>query len=243
VELAIPIVPRSEIHLISGTWSPEKSAHRRGDWAGDAGSRLGPSEPVLAGQIEVFAAKGPEYFPSAVVLLDHRSMTTRVIAQSPAYADRYPRGVEVAELMETSRKKDLDRMMERQRIKRELASGYRAQGMTEIEALLKSNRDLEDLGHLPKSPRIVATRLAAAPASTLPLFEIAEGEMASGVFPDIEKAIATPGAEIDRSMGKYIIHRDYANSAKLNAHFAGGGRDYLVRFRGQTYRVEVRPGN
>jgi hypothetical protein len=246
LNMAIPIVPRSEIHVVSGTWSSDASARRRGDWVHDAAARLGPSEPVLAGQIEVFTAKGPELFPSAVVLLDHRSMSARVIAQSPAYAESHPRGVQVAELMERSRKKDLDRTAELQRIERELVSGYRAQGMSEIEALLRSSRDLQDLGYLPRSTRIVAYPLARATRDTLgslPLFEIADGEMISGVFPDIDQALAAPGAEVDKSMGQYLVHRDYGNSAKLNAYLGGGGREFLVRFRGRTYRIEVRPGN
>ena len=63
--------------------------------------------------------------------------------------------------------------------------------------------------------------------------------MASGVFPDIEKAIASPGTEIDKS-GRYIVHRDYTTSARLNAWLDGGAREFVVRFRGATYRIEVR---
>jgi hypothetical protein len=99
------------------------------------------------------------------------------------------------------------------------------------------------MGYLPKSPRLVAHKIAAADSDAfpaLPLFEIAEAEMASGVFPDIEKALAAPGTEIDKSMGKYIVHNDYANSRKLNAHLAGGTREFLVRFRDETYRIELR---
>ncbi len=241
VEMAIPVVPVSEVHRIAGIWAAAGGKKERGEWNRGGHSGTGLSEPVLSGQVEIFTARGPEFFPSAIVLLDHRTMTTRVIAKSSAYAGRYPDGPKVEELLPVSRKKDIERVAELVRVRNEHVARYRAQGLSEIEALLKTNRDLEDLGHLPRSPRIVATRLAATTADLgLPLFEIAEAEMASGVFPDIEKAIAAPGAEIDRSMGKYIIHRDFANSAKLNAHFSGGGRDFLVRFRGQTYRVEVR---
>lgn len=242
VEMAIPVVPVSEVHRIAGIWVAAGGKKERGEWGQGSHSGTGPSEPVLSGQIEVFTAGGPEFFPSAIVLLDHRTMTTRVIAKSSAYAERYPDGPKLEELLAVSRKKDIERVAELVRVRGEHVARYRAQGMSEIEALLKTNRDLEDLGHLPRSPRIVATRLAATAAPTLPVFEIAEAEMASGVFPDIEKAIAAPGEEIDKSMGNYIIHRDYANSAKLNTHFSGGGRDFLVRFRGQTYRIEVRPG-
>lgn len=242
VGMAIPVVPLSEVHRIAGVWAPNSAKSQRGEWTRHGFSGTGLSEPVLSGQAEVFTLPGPEFFPCAVVLLDHGTMTTRVIAKSSAYAERYPDGPKMEELLPVSRKKDIERVAELVRVRDEHVARYRAQGLSEIEALLKTNRDLENLGHLPRSPRIVATRIAATAASTLPAFEIAEAEMASGVFPDIDKAIAAPGEEIDKSMGKYIIHRDFANSAKLNAHFGGGGRDFLVRFRGQTYRIEVRPG-
>ena len=241
VGMAIPVVPLSEVHRIAGIWVPNGGKSQRGEWTRQGFSGTGLSEPVLAGPVEVFTLPGPEFFPCAVVLLDHGTMTTRVIAKSSAYAGRYPNGPKMEELLPVSRKKDIERVAELVRVRDEHVARYRAQGLSEIDALLKTNRDLEDLGHLPRSPRMVATRLASA-APALPLFEIAEAEMASGVFPDIEKAIAAPGEEIDKSMGKYIIHRDFANSAKLNAHFSGGDRDFLVRFRGQTYRIEVRPG-
>lgn len=147
------------------------------------------------------------------------------------------------ELLEVSRKKDIERVAELNRVRAELVARYRAQGLSEIDAWLRSNRDLEDRGYLPKSPRIVARRLEQADAaamSALPLFDIADGEMASGIFPDIEKALAAPGVEIDKSIGKYIVHRDYRNSEKLNAYFAAGAREFLVRFRGELYRIEIR---
>jgi hypothetical protein len=63
--------------------------------------------------------------------------------------------------------------------------------------------------------------------------------MRSGVFPDIERAIADPGAEIDRS-GRYLVHRDFTNSERLNTLLDGGGGAFAVRFRGATYRIDIR---
>lgn len=74
----------------------------------------------------------------------------------------------------------------------------------------------------------------------VPLFEIAEAEMASGIFPDIDKALAAPGGEVERSLGKYVVHNDYTTSRGLNAHLATGAREFLVRLRGATYRMEIR---
>jgi hypothetical protein len=242
VEIAIPVVPSSEIHRLSGTWSAQPQMQRRADWQRGGYSGAGPSEPVLSGQVEVFALSGPESFPCAVVLLDHASMKARALAGSATCHGRHPEGPPVDALLEVSRKKDIERVAALERARKALVAGYMSQGASQGEAMLKSIRGLEDSGHLPKSPRLLARKLSTREAdasSALPLFEIADAEMASGIFPDIEKAIAEPGAEIDRSMGKYIVHDHYANSRRLNEHLAGGAREFLVRYRGATYRVEI----
>ncbi len=245
VEMSIPKVPASETHRLVGTWTDHGPEHHKGEWREGGFAQTGSSEPVLFGQTEVFVLNGPEAFPSAVVVFDHKAMTARVIAKSDAYAQDYPNGPQVAELLAASRKKDIERIAEVKRVREDLVTQYRAQGLPEGEALLKSGRELENLGYLPKSPRIVA-QLApkdeAQADATLPLFDIAEAELASGIFPDIERALRSPGAEIDKSMGKYVVHRDYSNSDKLNAYLSAGGRNFLVRYRRQTYRVEIRYG-
>lgn len=243
IEIAIPVVPSSEMHRVSGTWAVQATARQRGEWQRGGYSGMGTSEPVLSGQTEVFTLQGPESFPCAVVLLDHGTMTTRVLAQSAAYRKRYPDGPPVTALLEVSRKKDIERVAAMERVRAALVAQYRGEGASEIEALLKSTRALEDLGYLPKSPRLVAHRLPVqetGASPSLPLFEIAEPEMASGVFPDIEKALAAPETEVSKTIGRYMIHDDYATSRRLNAHLASGAREFLVRFRGTTYRIEIR---
>jgi hypothetical protein len=243
IEIAIPVVPSSDVHRLSGSWAPDEGARRRGEWRRGDYAGAGTSEPVVSGETEVFALSGPESYPCAVVLLDHRVMTTRVLVKSAACAGRYPDGPPITALLEVSRKKDIERVAEVARVRDKLVASYRSEGASEIEALLRSTRALEDSGYLPKSPRIVAHRLGEhdiAALSDLPLFAIAEAEMASGIFSDIEKALSAPGGEIDKSMGAYVVHNDYASSRKLNAHLASGARQFLVRFRGETYRVEIR---
>jgi hypothetical protein len=41
-------------------------------------------------------------------------------------------------------------------------------------------------------------------------------------------------------MGEYVVHRDYENSQRLNTYLASGAREFLVRFRGVLYRMEIR---
>jgi hypothetical protein len=240
--LAIPVVPVSEVHRLGGVWSTTPGARRRGEWSREGWASDGPSEPVLSGPTEVFALPGPEGFPCAVALLDHRTRAVRVLARSAAFAARYPGGPSLDALLAVSRKADIERVEEVRRVKAELVAKYRGQGLSEGDAILRSLGDLEDRGYLPRSPRLVAHRLAgdAPPPAALPVFEIADAEMASGIFPDLERALARPGAEVRKSTGAYVVHRDYGTSQRLNAYLERGGREFLVRFRGARYRVEVR---
>lgn len=238
VHFSIPKVPSSEMHLLSGVWAPPPAPRQSAEWR--AGSHVpGTSEPILAGAIELFAVQGREAFPCGIVLLDHGTMTTRALTWTEACQGRYPGGPPQNALLELSQKAQLDRVAEMTRVRDARVAKYRAEGLSEGDAMLRASRDLEDLGHLPRSPRVVAHRLDGPPPSDLPVFDVEEPEMASGIFPDIERAIAKPGAEINRS-GRYLIHRDYTTSARLNTHLDGGGREFVVRFRGGTYRIEIR---
>ena len=71
-----------------------------------------------------------------------------------------------------------------------------------------------------------------------PLFSITEMEFRVGLFQDIERAIKAPGTEVERS-GKYVIHRDYSNSQKLNRFFESRERLFYVETQGRTYRLEL----
>jgi hypothetical protein len=240
IEIAIPVVPASEVHRVSGTWSPQPDASKRGEWQRGGHGASGLSEPVVAGHVEVFALNGPESFPCAVVLLDHASRKSRVLSGSKTCHGLHPDGPPVGTLFEASRKKDLDRLTEMERIRNETVSQSMSQGASKIQALLESNRVLEDKGYLPRSPRLVAHKTPATDTVGQPVFSIADAEMASGIFADIEKAIGAPGTEIDKAMGKYIVHDHYTNSAALNAHLAAGARAFFVRYRGEIYRLELR---
>lgn len=239
IEMAIPKVPMSDIHTLDGVWSETAAARRRGEWR-RGGWLRGPSEPVLAGAVEVFELQGAEAFPCAVALLDHSTLTPRALTWSRDCAARYSDGPTREALLAVSRKADLDRHAEIARVRHERIAKHRADGLPEGDAILRSYRDLEDMGYLPRSPRLTARPIDGAAAASLPTFEIAEPEMASGIFPDIERAVASPGTEVEKSMGRYIVHRDYTTSARLNALLDSGARAFVVRYRGAAYRIEIR---
>jgi hypothetical protein len=239
IELSIPKVPASEIYGITGVWEAATGGGERGEWQQGGGAAAGASEPVVAGDTEVFAVRGPEMFPSALVLLDHRTSTVRPIAYSSAYRREFPRGVPIAELLAVSRKPQHDREAAFKARYDERLAVHRGEGMRDGDAILRTYRDLEDLGYLPRTPKLVAREIAAADESA-PRFDIADAEMASGVFNDIEKAIGAPGTEVEKSSSSYITHRDYNNSRRLNTYLEGGGRAFIVHYRGKLYRMEIR---
>jgi hypothetical protein len=89
----------------------------------------------------------------------------------------------------------------------------------------------------------VARRLSRDEAAKIDkdaLFSIAKEEMASGTFLDIEKAVATPGEEIDHDTDGYLIHRDYTTSARLNAYLKTGKTQFYVRYLGATYEMTIK---
>jgi hypothetical protein len=244
-EFLLPGTPLADVRQMSGVWTERPEGRQRGEWQHVNWQSHQESEPIVAGNTEVFAVAGPASFPSAVLLLDHATRTATPVAYGRAYRTRYPSGPPIDELLTTSRKPEIDRLAMLKRRQAELVAENRARGATENDALLRSYRTLEDEGLMPRSraPRIVAKPLSTADlpgVASLPLFEIAEGEMASGVFRDIENAIHTPGEEVEKSSVPYVVHRDYSNSAQLNAYLASGRRAFVVRYRGASYRIEIR---
>jgi hypothetical protein len=242
LELALPRVPSAEVHQLRGVWRPAGGS-QRGDWAAGQTVVAGASDPVIDGQRELFVLPGPESFPAALVLLDHADGSMRILRQSPAYGSRYPAGPQLAALMEVSRKPSHDRVQEMIRIEQERVAEYRRQGASEAEALLRAERDLRDLGFYPKPQRWVATLLdppAAAERARLPRIDIAD-EIKVGLFPDLEQAMRAPGTEVDKSMSRYLRHRDYDSSERLNALLDSGAKELLVGYGGRVYLFRLLP--
>ncbi len=107
------------------------------------------------------------------------------------------------------------------------------------DAALRVIDDMKRLGYYPKSPYLMARAVGVDEVSEVPLFDIAEREMRSGIFEDIRRAIADPGAEVEKSMGTYVIHQDYSNSARLNAYLDSGGTVFRVRHMGRVFELEL----
>jgi hypothetical protein len=120
-----------------------------------------------------------------------------------------------------------------------LVEKYKAEGIREGSAMLKASDDLEEMGLIAKSPKIVATSVAGVPVGGAS-FTISSSEFRFGMFQDIEKAIKAPGKEID-FWGRYVRHTDYTTSERLNDYLDDWRvKEFYVVTGGVTYRMELR---
>jgi len=147
------------------------------------------------------------------------------LVKSKGYDRAYPHGVPLRQIQESSRRQDIERFQAIGRTREELLQKYKAMGMGQVQTELQIIKDLQRLGYYPKPTTIVARRLSRDEVAKIDkdaLFSIAKEEMASGIFPDIEKAVASPGEEIVHRFDGYLTHRDYRMSARLNAYLKTG---------------------
>ena len=167
-----------------------------------------------------------------------------MLIYTPRYRENFPGGMpEERWLAEHSIASKVERQQNMRQAHERAFSRFRAQGLPEGEAMLLTNKEMQRLGYYPKSDTITARRLSGAERFAAldaeSLIEIADGEMRSGVFPDIEKALADPGTAFDKSMGNYVIHRNYVNSAKLNARIADRATKFLIAYQGELFEVVI----
>jgi hypothetical protein len=50
-----------------------------------------------------------------------------------------------------------------------------------------------------------------------------------------------PGTEVDKSMSRYLRHRDYHSSERLNALLESGATELLVGYGGRVYHFTLLP--
>lgn len=146
------------------------------------------------------------------------------------YADNTPFHLKILQDIRSGRREtltleQLDHVRQRPKLERvelvrktreKLIEQYQKAGMIGSKAEVAAIDDMEQLGFYPKSRKIVAT-LLDQPLMNSEVFEISDNEFKIGMFQDIGKAISFPGKEI-HFWGRYIHHRDYTTSMKLNRY-------------------------
>lgn len=239
VRMSIPTQPTSEQYRLSGRWTPGSGTSA--EWEEGHAEVSGYGERRLNGRWEVMTVSGPESYPSAIVAFDAETEDVRVLVETDAFDSIYREGIPTERFHQQARREQIERSEHLRDTHAELLERFRGEGLSEMEAALATTREMQRLGLYPKPTMLVAHPVGPdeSPADELPSFVIEEGEMASGVFYDIEAALAKPGVEVEKSMGSYIIHRDYENSARLNAYLSDGGLRYYVTVDGATYLMTV----
>jgi hypothetical protein len=185
---------------------------------------------------------GPESFPSAIAVIDHRRGTFGVLLASPEFDGIYPDGVPERIVYEGSQRKEIERLRSLRTAYAEALEGLLRAGLPEGEALLAANREMQRLGFFPKPTTVTARRLVPGGESPpdVPTFDISEMEVRVGLFRDIAEALSEPGTPVEKSLGKYVRHRDYGTSKLINAYLEGGGTVFRIRYREGTFELTTR---
>jgi hypothetical protein len=236
VVLQIPKVPRSEIWALAGTWRPDVPAVAR--WQQQGHRSGGFSDQSLLNGVEVIAVRGREAFPAAIVTIAEDGKQ-RVVLKNDDFDDLYSDGIPQRRIDERSRRTSIDRVRTFKKTRAELIAKHMATGMREGEAMLKASEDMEELGLLPKRPRLVAELVDATPDG-LKMFDIPPDYFVAGLFNDIAEAIADPGKLVDTNTGGYLKYYDDDVGIRLKAWREAGNDRFAVRTGGKIYVMEIR---
>ena len=230
-------IPMARTFLIRRTWDPKTRGFvTTAPWQEAPTSMGGDDDARLRGDHEVLAVPGDELMPCAIALLERGGSAARTLVEGNCRG-KYPAGLTAAALAPLSRRTEIERAVMIERTYATLVARGRAAGLPEAEAMLRAGDEMSRLGLFPKKTTIVAERSACGGP---PLFDIDDAQLAAGLFPDIERAIAAPGEEVDKSMGAYISHRDYTTSAEINKWLEAGHDELALRARGACWRVRIR---
>ena len=236
IDLRITRVPTSEQYTARGRWpadGPAPSSMQTG-----VGGAVGASDQALVAGREVLTLPGRESHPAAIIEIRDDGVY-EVLVRNADFAAVYPDGIPTGIIRERSRRAHITRLREFKRVKEGLVARYEAEGLNEGAATLKAYDRMEELGYLRRSPRLVAEALEA-PSGNAPVFDISDEEFRVGLFTDIKAAIDAPGAEVKKSIGRYVIHRDFDTSRRLNDWLAGGNTEFVIRSGGRYFRVTLR---
>jgi hypothetical protein len=217
-----------------GHWGPKSGeVFEANVWANIHETAYPWHEGVLSGSLEVI-----NYKDVAILLKDSADNSTRVFLLSDnsqlSETDIHDRDID-----SYSHRNRLERIRNLRETKARLIANYIAHGLTEGAAFLKTSKDLERMGLIPKGPKIIAQK-AKSPSKGLPVFTISKDEFRFGLFQDIEKAVLSPGAEID-FWGNYIRHRDFNTSREINEWLNTGNTSFYIRTSDALYIMNITP--
>jgi hypothetical protein len=236
VRMNVPRVPSSEPWALAGAWRPGRPSNAQWDskWAGNTAV----PDAVLTRGIEVITVRGREAFPAANLAVEADG-SYRVLLKNGDFERLYRDGVPPKHIAERSNRERIERLREFRRVQAELVAKHKAQGLNDAAATLRAYDDMEELGYLPKSPRLVATALSE-PSPGVRVFDIPNEYFRVGLFQDIAAAIAAPGQQVKTSTGTYLKYYDDDVGLRLKAWRNAGNDRFAVRTEDALYLLEVR---
>ena len=206
-------------------------------WSESHPAMTGDEPAQLHGELEAIAVPGDEQMPCSVVVVRNGESGARSLLETGACTRKYRAGVGADVIASASRRMSIERAETIRTTYADLVERGKRAGLGEGAAMLAANKEMSRLGLYPKT-----TTLVAAPAecgSASPLVAIAQEQFDVGLFSDIAEAIASPGHEVDKSMGAYIMHRDYTTSQELNRLLEAGNTTFHVRTRGVCWKLTI----
>ncbi|MDX1484481.1 MAG: hypothetical protein R3229_08370 [Alphaproteobacteria bacterium] len=236
IRMQVPKVPGAEHWSLAGLWRSDRAAEAA--WERKWTSHVGVGEEVLKNGFELIAIKGVESYPAAILAVDAGG-DYRVLVKNARFRRLYPQGVPRRLIQQVSRRKAIERSRMLRRVQAELMAKYLAEGDNDGTARLKTHDEMERLGYYPKSPRLIA-RLVEIPPDGVRVFTIPAQRFRVGLYQDIARAIAKPGAEVKTDTGTYLKYADDVTGPELKAWREAGNDRFAVRTEGKLYLMEVR---
>lgn len=240
-EIAVsrPRQPSSETFVTRRRWNTTSGQLESTGWTEGSAGMGGIESTQLHGDREVVALRAGGALPCAVLLVTEGQPLARPLLEELDCRKAFPDGYPVARLADVIHRPAIMRVEHLRETHARLQAEARARGLSEGDAALAAIRGMQQLGLYPRPSTLVAIR-ATAIEPGMPVFEISDTEFEVGLFPDIRAALDSPGTEVEKSIGDYIVHRDHDTSRRLNAWLADRARTtFYVRADGATWTLEL----
>lgn len=238
--LSIPRQPRSESWSVRGRFAPGAGNQPLPNWQSGERPLYGHARYVLDGDWELIHFYGEAAFPPAISLYRKDGNQVRIIKRAPGFDEQYPDGIPTRLLADRSVRRTVEHLDALADTRQRLLASYRARGLSEGDAMLRTTDALRSLGFYATPETLTAHPVTEAPAGAA-VFEISAREFTVGLFQDIGKAIQSPGTRVEKNMGKYVRHRDFDTSERLNRFLENGGTRFFVKTEDGIHEIEITP--
>jgi hypothetical protein len=237
LRMSIPEIPSSETWVYRGVFDGKKMTTT--SWSQNYPGSMGSSELVLVNGEELMTIRNAEAYGAAIIKV--RADTSYEVIKS---TDEFTTEMVIeTQLTERSRRAQIEHVRNFVKVNEELEQKYRKEGFAAAQASLMAYDEMENMGLLPRTPRIVAEQLDAStiknPSANIPIFHILAEYYTAGMFKDVYKAISAPGTEVKISTGDHLKYYDDDVGVRLKKWRNDGNKDFIVETDGEYHRITV----